>query len=483
MPRVPNVMDRDDAARPVYVHVDEAALREADAAQEVVIPDVAIAGARAVYGNRDNAAWRVQYLDIANEVRDHPPAVRAEGGAYPRSGKAPKKQMSDINLDTKIGDAFSPRVVVVPEALITSFKAKHPQLFLPQKTTIDPNVLLGLEVECENILTINPELTLCFWRIDQDGSLRNNGREFKTYPIAAQYALPALTQLFSGLNADIDFSKRTSVHVHVDVRSLTFKQVAALLLTYTAVENLLFKYCGTNRRNSIFCTPITDTNLLYALLSDEKNIFNVNNVWAKYTALNTLPRSTLGTLEFRHFPGSNNIQAIMGWINLILSLRVFVHRYKFEQILPMITSLNSSSAYHDFVEKVFGEYTVFLDTSNLLGDMEHGCTLVKNAGIANPFNKVVASKQTAESSFGEYISSLQKKPKSTKKFVLDRGNMNNDQVEALLLLQRHLYPGVNTFVGILQEAYRQRDELDTHHDREVRLSYRAIRQLFHLLEE
>ena len=47
----------------------------------------------------------------------------------------------------------------------------------------------------------------------EDGSLRNNGREFITPPIRAWRVEHALVQLFTNeLNSDIEFSERTAMH-------------------------------------------------------------------------------------------------------------------------------------------------------------------------------------------------------------------------------------------------------------------------------
>ena len=45
----------------------------------------------------------------------------------------------------------------------------------------DPKVHIGIEVEVENVTSINPNIPIGFWQIDEDGSLRNHGKEFKTF--------------------------------------------------------------------------------------------------------------------------------------------------------------------------------------------------------------------------------------------------------------------------------------------------------------
>lgn len=256
----------------------------------------------------------------------------------------------------------------------------------------DAKNLIGIEVEVENVRAIDPNVLLCCWVMENDGSLRNYGKEFKTVPIPARYSGLAFERLLKGLNKDIDFSKRTSIHVHQDVRGLTLRQVLGLVFTYTVVERLLFKFASPARLGSIYCVPLVHTDLFEDFQSEGQCygfLRHHRDNWPKYTALNLMNLGTLGTIEYRHMPGTSDIGKLLGWVDLISRLKIWVYRTKFEDILAQIGELNTNSQYQRFVEDVFQEATNYLDLSELQRDMEHGTSVVKNCMVTNPFHQFV----------------------------------------------------------------------------------------------
>lgn len=257
-------------------------------------------------------------------------------------------------------------------------------------TPTDSNCLYGIEVEVENILYINPNIPLCWWQIKEDGSLRNNGREFVSHPLP-QWATPyALTQLFDGLNKDCDFSHRTSVHIHQDIRALTITQLLTLLLTYIAVENLLFKFAGTHRRRGIYCIPLTETRLLDSIQSTKSfydTLRNAEHIWSKYSAFNIIPAISQGTIEYRHLPGMANTTKILAWIDLLSKLKIWAYKVPYQVAIEKISALNTNSQYRQFLVEVFDDYASLLDLSSLLPDMETNVWWVKNCVLANEFHR------------------------------------------------------------------------------------------------
>ena len=251
----------------------------------------------------------------------------------------------------------------------------------------DPKGLYGIEVEVENVVHIDHNIPLVFWRIEEDGSLRNNGKEFKTHAIPATMIEAALTQLYSGLNKDVSFSKRTSIHVHQDVRAMTASQVLGILFLYLVLENTMFKYAGLTRRNNIYTVPLQETDLPYNFSKTPEAVFTgLGHVWSKYSALNLLPLSSFGTLEYRHMPGHNNIPKTLVWIDMIGRLKIYSYRNPLESIVEQINALNTNSQYELFVRQVFGELAGYLDLSDLKSDMERAVTMVKNSAISNLYH-------------------------------------------------------------------------------------------------
>lgn len=262
-----------------------------------------------------------------------------------------------------------------------------------------PKTLIGIEVEVENVMQIDAHIPIMLWTIKEDGSLRNYGKEFVTPGvIPVSLSEGALNLLFNGLNKDIEFSNRTSIHIHQDVRQLRLDQMVAFVLTYAAVENLLFKFVGNNRRNNIFCVPITEAGLLENLGNDPKRfISSINSSWSKYTALNLLPIPQQGSVEFRQLPGTNDVVKILRWIEMLTCFKTFVYKYDYHHIVNTIIELNSNSRYHQFVEMVFGDMAAYLDMSNLMTDMERPVYVVQNCSASNQFHQKVIQTKNKES--------------------------------------------------------------------------------------
>lgn len=221
--------------------------------------------------------------------------------------------------------------------------------------------LIGIEVEVENIrdLTTNPNKV---WVIDEDGSLRNNGREFITKPIPASSAPVALEYLMNNyLNKKCCFSPRTSVHIHLNMQDFTQDQVKDYILLYSIFEKLFYKFTGRGRMKNIYCVPLIDTDLLVRL--GERRILDG---WSKYTGLNVLPLQNYGTIEFRHMHGTSDVGKLTMWINLITSLKEYVRATPTASIRSDISNMDDDYAYEELLKNIFGEAAAGLKYEGLV---------------------------------------------------------------------------------------------------------------------
>lgn len=231
----------------------------------------------------------------------------------------------------------------------------------------DPGCFIGIEVEVENTQALDG---LQMWTVTKDNSLRNNGYEFVSKPIRGRLVELALVELEAHLKKRTPkhtFSDRTSVHIHVNVRHLEMEQLASLILLYTALEPLFFKYTekipNANRRENNYCVPIEDSKSFIRYMAGVGNYYKHKNPeylknsiegWKKYTALNLLPIINQGTIEFRHMGGNIDVPYIMTWINMILSLRKYCRETSTDVIKSELFSLNTNSQYSYFINKVLG---------------------------------------------------------------------------------------------------------------------------------
>lgn len=228
----------------------------------------------------------------------------------------------------------------------------------PEYSIVSPSTLIGIEVEVENMP--NGVFTDYYWNVKHDGSLRNNGLEFTSIPLRGYQVPYALEYLQKKLheNNKPDFSNRCSVHVHLNVRDMTWDQIKCLVILYALFERHFFYIAGTRREESIFCVPLYKTEQLANITELEHMLPG----WQKYNALNLgtllgnhdMPK--YGTVEFRHLYGTDNIDIIINWINNIMCLREAAKRMSLEKLLEDVYHMNTTSSYIALYSQVFGEY-------------------------------------------------------------------------------------------------------------------------------
>jgi len=197
----------------------------------------------------------------------------------------------------------------------------------------DPSLLYGVELEIEHCENYG-DWSVGGITVTKDDSLRNYGKEFITAPMTYSHLAFVLKTFFNKAKlTEINYSDRTSVHVHANVQDLTCKQVASIFLLYATFEKLLYAFAGGDRDKNIFCVPWSETNITNNLVTAfaEDNINKVKK-WQKYTGLNILPIFKQGTIEFRHLPGTCDLQKILLWCRLIGAMFSYARNNEFDFI-------------------------------------------------------------------------------------------------------------------------------------------------------
>lgn len=181
-------------------------------------------------------------------------------------------------------------------------------------------LIVGIECEIESIKSWRVGGWKAFFNITEDGSLRNDGREFISQPMP----ITALLEGFKILHKDLiyhpqfdPFSERTSIHVHVNCQNLTTDQVRNIILMYALFEEFFFAQTLPSRRDNIHCVPLTETFLPAQYSADLVRLFER---WQKYTALNIKPLNEHGTIEFRHMHGHDDPVLLESWLRCIEKL-------------------------------------------------------------------------------------------------------------------------------------------------------------------
>jgi hypothetical protein len=192
--------------------------------------------------------------------------------------------------------------------------------------------LFGMEVELEGMAaevaseaSWPRELTK-HWRFVADGSLRE-GLELVSLPLKAETLEAAVEVLYNvviGGENGLHPSVRTGIHIHAGCLDMDTDQVLRVCQHYALVEPLLFNFVAEWRDENIYCIPWyrshNEPKALYRWLS-QLTTWDERPPVCKYSALNTGPLSSFGTIEYRHAPTFEELALTKQWIQIVARLQ------------------------------------------------------------------------------------------------------------------------------------------------------------------
>ena len=216
--------------------------------------------------------------------------------------------------------------------------------FLKSDDIASNDVYVGVEIEIEGVAEASDSLFMVkesnLLKIKYDDSLRDGGIElivcnpYDAAPMRGGDIVNAL-EIYDQFIKDADeegfeasTSKRTSVHIHVDVRDLTLTQITKFVSLYIIFEPIFYQWLSQKRARNNYCRSVyqhDDIRHAMNLLLSEATVYNftdiVNSYCKKYHGINLYAASTLGTIEFRAMPGTTSGKRILKWINILLAMR------------------------------------------------------------------------------------------------------------------------------------------------------------------
>ena len=224
-------------------------------------------------------------------------------------------------------------------------------IFSVSSPVSNPHFTAGIECEIEDLSSICASISCGgYWKIEEDGSLRNEGREFISPPSSKSCVVEEFTALHSLLmykseDKKARFHPRTSTHVHVNCLFLEEEQVKTIIMWYALFEPVFFLLVSPVRRNNIHCVGLDQT-----ILSEnyKRPLKTLHKCWSKYTALNILPLSKYGTLEFRHLQGTDDSILLENWLTVLENL------WNLGRTTPLTKdSVKNEGAIMEVYEKIF----------------------------------------------------------------------------------------------------------------------------------
>lgn len=179
------------------------------------------------------------------------------------------------------------------------------------------DVHIGVEIELESV---DPQTMCNGWNKVEDHSLKNYGAEFTTHPIKAKFLQVHLENLFSSQRAPFTVSNRCSVHIHLNIRDLSSKQIKEFLKLYCLYERFLYIVSGDRRLNN-FCVPYYFNPYVVDRFITTGD-FSI--IKGRYAGLNMFSYEKFGTAEFRMHEGTTDVNQIIYFVNLIICLKMAV---------------------------------------------------------------------------------------------------------------------------------------------------------------
>lgn len=237
----------------------------------------------------------------------------------------------------------------------------------------NPNYI-GIEVELENakqLWSLPDDLYNAFnflWAAKEDGSLRNNGREYITRLGASNSNCPIFLDIFDDYlefaSPKSEANARTGLHVHLNAGHWPLTKLLNFLFLYSILEPAFFEVSG-NRCENLFCVPWQENRrtlgeVIYEVLQHSQNgTYTKNWRWrnySKYCALNLSTLSQLGTLEFRMHYGTKDSAVIKRWVNTICNLADYAENSNLVENFISFRSQRYDWKYRQLFSIVFNQY-------------------------------------------------------------------------------------------------------------------------------
>lgn len=184
----------------------------------------------------------------------------------------------------------------------------------------------GIELELEGCdIDFGEHANLSHWRVVEDNSLRNNGREFVSKILTRKSLPEALEQLQEVFSEypDTHASFRCGTHLHVNFSNQLTSEVLKTVMSLLLFENALVAVFAPERRQSVFCVSWADTRGIYGNTKAWREtqarycLSNLIDTAGKYRTINLTPLTRYGTIEFRMFPSTTSVEKINTYVDTV----------------------------------------------------------------------------------------------------------------------------------------------------------------------
>lgn len=261
----------------------------------------------------------------------------------------------------------------------------------PKEPTIGQHIgvgtqgTFGIEVEVEGANLL--KAIAGKWTDKDDGSLRGESREYVLRkPLKLNEAKASIIDLKKALDknkAVLDFSFRTSVHVHVNVLDMTKKELHCFLYLSHLFEDALVNYSGHPRVGNRFCLRCCDAEYklvsMFSFFKEKSGFRHLNEEHLKYSAINIAPVATQGSVEFRSMRGTLDENVLHPWLDVLANLKIIAKETTVAELAK-----EASNSPNSLIKKVFGPHLPVFDYPSIKDDLRKNYSML----IEMPYLKV-----------------------------------------------------------------------------------------------
>lgn len=215
---------------------------------------------------------------------------------------------------------------------------------------------IGMEIEVEGLEL--PREVEGFIK-EHDGSLRGEAAEYVFCgPVSREETEERLKRLFAAYEeagSVILQSYRCSAHVHVNAQDMTMREITCMVLLYVMFEEYLVKFCGEHREGNMFCLRVKDAEAhlqAFIEVQETEDFGLLAGDELRYAAINFNALSKYGSLEFRSMRGTDNIDDLLTWVDLLRCLKAAAISY--DDPCAIIEDISRIGPFQ-LAEKVFGD--------------------------------------------------------------------------------------------------------------------------------
>lgn len=258
-----------------------------------------------------------------------------------------------------------------------------------------PQGLIGMEVEVEGDNL--PQEIPSYWKVETDNSLRGEAKEYILKrpfdPKSVSKAIDILVKATA--NSELHFSHRTSVHVHINVCSLTRNQLINFLFISYFFDKTLSRFGGREIKGNRFALRISDAEgqlQLFSKLACKKESWFVPDIQSgKYAAINLAPVGKYGSVEFRSMRGTLDPVVLKNWVSMIVALYNF--SLKFSTIKDMMYGFIDNEI--EFTKKVFGTLADNFSQEHIVNDLRFNYSLLLDIMFGVEYGEEVKQEDNA----------------------------------------------------------------------------------------